>query len=225
MGIYFVLDRSGSMQSIAADVIEGFNAFVKEQQQLATTDAARMVMTLIQFDSDNPHEVVSSGRGIAEVQPLTSATFQPRSRTPLYDALGKVVSLATSAHKPNERIVVVTFSDGHENASREQSRKSIFNLIQAKREAGWAFVFLGANQDSYAEAGGLGYGSANTQNFHFDKRGVQSAYTAVTAACSSMRMKLSGKSKAGHSEEYDSENFFESSKIAEEDYKSRPSKS
>jgi hypothetical protein len=30
--IYFVLDRSGSMKSIASDVVGGFNAFLADQQ-------------------------------------------------------------------------------------------------------------------------------------------------------------------------------------------------
>merc|ERR1719408_255473 len=51
--IYFLLDRSGSMQCIADDVIGGFNSFVREQQ-LESTDSAGLDMTLVQFDSKDP---------------------------------------------------------------------------------------------------------------------------------------------------------------------------
>jgi len=47
--IYFVLDRSGSMQSIAPDVIGGFNAFLAAQQ----ADGSDALLTLVQFDSQN----------------------------------------------------------------------------------------------------------------------------------------------------------------------------
>merc|ERR1711879_256214 len=112
-------------------------------------------MTLVQFDSQEPNEVLFKGREISDVPDLTSKTFIPRSQTPLFDALGHVLALAEALKnnaKPgtraaDEKIVVVTFTDGQENASREFSRKSIFARIDKLRSAGWAFVFLGANQD------------------------------------------------------------------------------
>merc|ERR1719265_126103 len=90
----------------------------------------------------------------------------------------------------DEKIVVVTFSDGQENASREFTRKSIFDRIEKLRREGWTFVFLGANQDSYGEGGKMGFGAGNTQNFAFDKTGVQAAFRSVEGAVHSMRTKL-----------------------------------
>lgn len=220
--IYFLLDRSGSMQRIASDVIGGFNSFVQEQQ-LVASDTSQLTMSLIQFDSQEPHEVVFTGRDISAVPPLTSQTFMPRSATPLFDALGRTISMASAAHVPNEHIVMVIFSDGKENASKEYSRKAVFDLIKAKRDDGWAFVFLGANQDSYAESSHLGFSSSNTQNFHFDSGGVASAYSSLSYATSGMRSKISGSSKEKEdaNKHYDSEDFFEGVKSAEADYNSR----
>src|SRR4051812_31279763 len=53
--IYFLLDRSGSMQSMATDVIGGFNAFLASQQ----ADGPDALLTLVQFDSEDPHEVLA----------------------------------------------------------------------------------------------------------------------------------------------------------------------
>lgn len=219
--IYFLLDRSGSMGRIAVDVIEGFNAFVKEQQLTSPNDdETSLTMTLIQFDSENPQEVVFSGRAIESVPPLTSSTFQPRSATPLYDALGRTISMAEKTNAANERIVVVTFSDGLENASKEHSRKSVFDRITTLRDAGWTFVFLGANQDSYNEGGGMGFNAANTQNFAFDREGTQRACQDVSTATKSMRYNVKKESRLS-GKWYDNENFFEGSKSAEADYTSR----
>merc|ERR1711893_194 len=96
-------------------------------------------------------------RDINDVAPLTADRFKPRGMTPLFDAVGDTILMAEKAQTEAELIVVVTFSDGEENASRRHSRKSIFDRIAAKRELGWTFVFLGANQDSYEEGGSLGY--------------------------------------------------------------------
>merc|ERR1719188_1661538 len=124
--------------------------------------------------------------------------------------------MAEAAQGAHERVVVVTFSDGRENASREHSRKSIFKRINAKREAGWTFVFMGANQDSYAEGGGLGFATRNTQNFAFDGAGARAAYSSVSKGVSSLRAKIHGDRSS-----IDSENFFEGVKSAEDDYNAR----
>lgn len=218
--IYFLLDRSGSMRQVASDVIAGFNSFVDEQR-IAASGVAKLKMTLIQFDSQNAHEVVFSGREIGDVPHLTAQTFMPRAATPLYDALGRTITTAALAHTPDERIVLVTFSDGKENASREHTRQSIFALIGAKQDDGWTFVFLGANQDSYAEGGGLGFSASNTQNFAFDGTGVKTAYTSMSTAMSSMRRKLTSVGSSGPEADYDSRDFFEGEKIAEADFSTR----
>ena len=52
--------------------------------------------------------------------------------------------------------LVVVLTDGNENASRRWTRAAIFDRITRLQEQGWTFVFLGANQDSYATGGALG---------------------------------------------------------------------
>jgi hypothetical protein len=54
MHISIILDRTGLMDEIREDIIDGFNAFLKEQQALP--DEA--IMSSIQFDSQDPYEVI-----------------------------------------------------------------------------------------------------------------------------------------------------------------------
>uniref|UniRef100_A0A7S0AIQ9 VWFA domain-containing protein n=1 Tax=Pyrodinium bahamense TaxID=73915 RepID=A0A7S0AIQ9_9DINO len=210
--VFFVLDRSGSISAIAEEVVKGFNDFVAEQR----SQPGRMRMTLLQFNAEDPHEVVFESRDIKDVPLLTLTTFQPRGGTPLYDALGHALTEAEKSHVDDERIVMVTFTDGLENASREHSRNSIFERIADKRKAGWAFVFLGANQDSYGAGGSLGYGSSNIQNFAFDGEGTKAAFGSVSEAVTRMKYHMMHNREA-----YDSEDFFEGVKLAEADYQSR----
>ncbi len=121
--IYFLLDRTGSMNPMVDDVVGGFNTFLAEQR--AEGDDARM--TLVQFDSQDPFEVMTDAVSLAKVPELTVATFQPRGMTPLLDATGDLIAHAAErvekrneAGKKPESIVVVTFTDGEENASHRR---------------------------------------------------------------------------------------------------------
>ena len=135
--IYFLLDRSGSMGPMADDVVGGFNGFLAAQQ----AEGHDAVMTLVQFDSQDPHEVLVNAQPIAEVRPLERARYQPRGGTPLYDAMGHLIADATiRAEKtaidggPAEEVLFVTFTDGEENRSTEYTQAQVFGLI-SKRQA------------------------------------------------------------------------------------------
>ena len=131
--LYILLDRSGSMSSIANDVIGGYNTFLREQKK----DGADARVTLVQFDSSNPQEVVAAGVPIAEMVELTSDTFLPRGSTPLLDATGKLIARARlneelrqqNSLEPEE-IVFVTITDGEENDSSKFTLAKIQKLIK-----------------------------------------------------------------------------------------------
>ena len=68
--LYFLLDRSGSMQSIKSDIEGGFAAFVDEQRK----GAGECRATLAQFD--DVYEVVYADRPIADVPAARPAAAQ-----------------------------------------------------------------------------------------------------------------------------------------------------
>ncbi|MDE3206697.1 MAG: VWA domain-containing protein [Acidobacteriota bacterium] len=216
--IYFLLDRSGSMASIADDVIGGFNSFLAAQ----IVDGNDAVMTLVQFDSQDPHEVLAEGLPLAEVTPLSASSFQPRGSTPLYDAMGHLIAdaairaerLVATGSDPEE-ILVVIFTDGQENESREYDQKKVFDLIKKHEEKGWTFAYMGANQDSYAETDMIGVAPGSTQNYMADAPGTAAAYASLTHAVSVKR----GKMRRG--EKHDNRDLFEGDKGAEEDLRRR----
>lgn len=216
--IYFLLDRSGSMQAMASDVIGGFNAFLAAQQR----DGADASMTLVQFDSQDSHEVLTDSTAISDVRPLSARTFQPRAATPLYDAMGHIIADATIRREqlharklPPEEILMVTFTDGFENHSVEYTRDKIFDLITKRQADGWTFVYLGANQDSYAEGGQIGYAAGGTQNFAPDAEGNAAVFLSLSEAVVKRRHKM----RAG--EHIDKTDLFEGDKAAEEDLRRR----
>jgi hypothetical protein len=182
--VSFLLDRSGSMAAIRDDVIGGFNQFLREQQ--AQPGTCRI--TLVQFDSQAPFEVLADGIDVRELPALDESRFCPRSGTPLLDALGHLIDHAERrARGRDEDAVVVVFTDGEENASHEWTRSALFERIDGLRARGFSFVFMGANQDSYREAGRLGFGAASTSNWSV--RDSRKAYSSLSRSISAYRAK------------------------------------
>lgn len=167
----FILDRSGSMESCWDDTIGGFNAFLNEQKTLGGT------LTLVQFD----HEYLLSyeAKPIEEVEPLTRETFKPRGSTALMDAIGRAIKEIRTKTIPT----VVILTDGLENSSHKYTKAHIKDLVEERTKDGWTFVYLGANQDAFAEAGSLGIAPACTMNY--DPRRTPEAFQQLSAAMSS----------------------------------------
>jgi hypothetical protein len=216
--IYFLLDRSGSMESIRSDVIGGFNAFLAEQQQTA----GECVMTLAQFDTQGPLEVLTDALPIARVRPLSAQSFVPRAGTPLYDAMGHSIANATiraelrdANDEPAEDILFVTFTDGQENSSREYDRQQIFSLVKTREDRGWTFVYLGANQDAYDEGSKAGYAAGSSQPYMADAEGTAAAFQSVSRSAAAFR------GKATHRRRAENTDFFEGQKEAEDDLRRR----
>lgn len=167
----FVLDRSGSMESCWDDTIGGFNSFLSEQKKEGGT------LTLVLFD----HEVLTmyTNKPIEEVEPLTRESYQPRGSTALLDTLGKVIKETTS-----ESSLVIVLTDGQENASKKYTKAHIKDLIEQKQKDGWKFMYLGANQDAFAEAGSIGIDPALTVNY--DATRTPEAFRHISQTCSQM---------------------------------------
>lgn len=152
--IAFLLDRSGSMQSIKSDVVGGFDAFLAEQR--AGDGDCRV--TLAQFDDQ--YEVVYRAVPVNEVRPLA---LNPRNSTALLDSMGKLITdtaaeIAALAEddKPGS-VIIAIMTDGLENASHEWSRPAIKSLVeQQTNEFGWEFLYMGADQDAVEVGKDLG---------------------------------------------------------------------
>jgi len=143
--ITIILDRTGSMEAIRSDTIGGFNSFLKQQQQ----EPGDVTMTLVQFDAQNPYEIIHDCRPIREVPELDEKTYVPRAATPLFDAMGRGINhlQQTLDSMPEgdlpEKVVLVVITDGQENSSREFNKKQVTAMINEKQEkAGWKFVSL-----------------------------------------------------------------------------------
>lgn len=192
--IICIVDKSGSMGIVKNDAIGGFNNFLSEQKALP----GKATMTLTLFDT--VVNTLSVRKPLEDVAGLTVETYRPDGMTALLDATGKTLNEAVKAidalpddEKP-EKVIVVIITDGEENSSREYSRGAVAALtkeLQDQRK--WEFLYLGANQDAFLEAGKIGIPQSSAVSFNATGQGVRMAYADVSHTVSSYRTGTSPK--------------------------------
>lgn len=160
--IALLLDRSGSMACHRDETIAAVNGYLDE----ASGDPAlvRARFTLVTFDSAAT-EVARHDEPLSSCRRLTEDEFVPRAATPLLDAVAFTVGLLDRQGTRMDPHILAIVTDGKENASIEHSRDSIRALLKERRAAGWLVLYLGANQNSWAEAGALGLKAGNVADF------------------------------------------------------------
>ena len=185
--ITLVVDRSGSMEQVREDAEGGVNSFIAQQAK----EPGEALLTLVQFDTE--YEFLHKGVPISQVPKYE---LVPRGMTALLDAVGRAINetgerLAKMDEGDRPGLVVfVVMTDGLENSSKEFSKATIKEMIQRQqRQYNWHFTFLGANQDAFAEAGGMGIYAAGVANCAIDKLDV--AYRMTGAKVSRMRKQRS----------------------------------
>lgn len=185
--LVFILDRSGSMCGLESDTVGGFNSVLKEQKNAE----GRAFVTTVLFD----HEILTlhDRTDIAEVKPMTEEDYQTRGTTALIDAIGSSIDHIDSIHKyvrredvPSKTMFVI-ITDGCENASHRYTSDRVKKSIEAHKELGWEFIFIGANIDAVETAGNFGISAERAINYCADKKGTGKVYEAVGKATVAMR--------------------------------------
>lgn len=188
--ITVILDRTGSMESIRLDTIGGFNAFLSSQQDQPSS----ATFSLVQFDSQDPYEVIHNFLEISSVPQLSRETFVPRAATPLLDAIGRGINDLDQrlAEIPPEnrpgKVVMVIITDGYENASKEFRKNQIEKMIGEKQEkSDWQFVFLSADLNGIDDAMEIGLHQRKTMRFNKTAQGTQAMFGSVSEKISDYR--------------------------------------
>jgi len=178
--IAFLLDETGSMGSVRDATISGFNEYV-DTVKGKHPDA---LLSLRLFSTEKYDKVT-------ELTPLPLAprmsydNYKPSGGTPLYDCVARLIretETATAALKPVPEVLFVIMTDGEENSSREFNRERIFRLISEKTEAGWTFVFLGANQDAWQVGQSIGVHQASAMTYDATTAGTRANFAMMSEA-------------------------------------------
>ncbi|MHA2066234.1 MAG: vWA domain-containing protein [Candidatus Thorarchaeota archaeon] len=150
-----IFDQSGSMNCVRDQSLSSLNEFLGNQRRNATVGSC---FTLVLFDTDaksNPRIVTTRDKvSLADVKDLTREEYVPDGMTPMYDAIGTTIN--KYKNDDSFEYVIVILTDGEENSSKEYNNVKVTALIKDRTAAGWAFVYLGANQDAFAVGGKMG---------------------------------------------------------------------
>ncbi len=180
LDLIFLMDRSGSMSGSEQDTIGGFNSFIQREKKKEFNTR----VTTILFDDH--YEVLYKRKSIYEVDKLTDKEYWVRGCTALLDAIGKTIN--TLDKEIDNKVLFVIMTDGMENSSREFSKDQIRSLINNHN---WEFIFIGADIDSYSEAGHIGISKSRTANYRKSKRGFREVYTSIENATDCLRCNMS----------------------------------
>jgi uncharacterized protein YegL len=186
--IAVVLDRSGSMQHIASDVIGGFNSFIEEQQKVP----GEATITTVRFD--NEYEVMQEFKNLNDSLKLDTSNYQPRGMTALNDAIGRtIISTGERLRKMKEedrpeKVIFVIQTDGLENASQEFTGDAVKKMVEHQSDSyQWKFVYLGANQDAVLTGAALGIKGGDSMTYAANSLGVAANTRALNKNMSAYR--------------------------------------
>lgn len=178
--VVFILDRSGSMEGLEDDTIGGFNSMLEKQKKVE----GDVIISTVLFDHET--EVIHDRVPLADVKKLTREEYWTRGSTALLDAIGSSIKHIKKIHKyareedtPDKTLFVIT-TDGMENSSHLFDYNEIKKLVEAQKELGWEFIFLGANIDAIGTASHLGINADRAVNYHSDRIGTRKIFGGVS---------------------------------------------
>ncbi len=193
--LVFILDRSGSMAGLESDTIGGFNAMIQKQRK----EPGKAYVSTVLFD--NRSEVLHDRIDLGKIPAMTDKDYTVGGCTALLDAIGGAVKHIANIHKyarpedvPEHTMFIIT-TDGMENASHMYRYEEIKRMIEAKKEEGWEFLFIGANIDAVSVAERVGISAERTANYCADAMGTSTVWSNLSAPISAMRscMKIDRK--------------------------------
>ena len=176
-----ILDASGSMSSIKDKTIKSVNEFIQAQK----TSTIPTYISFITF-SNNEVKTIIDYKPAYMVEELTDKDYSTYGMTNLLDAVGTVISKVNSSLKSindltlRPSVIISIVTDGGENSSKEYNYENIKKHVAECEKNNWAFLFLGANIDAFAESAKLGFGTSNTMQYDVDK--IDTAVTMMSNA-------------------------------------------
>lgn len=185
--LVFILDRSGSMSGLEGDTVGGYNSMLEKQRK----EEGECLVSTVLFNSTS--QVICDRQDIKKVRNMEARDYFPSGCTALIDALGDAIKHIRNVQKyireedvPEHTLFVIT-TDGYENASHKYSSSKVKKMVSAQKEAGWQFLFLGANIDAVETARSYGIDEDKSVNYVNDGEGHQRNFRVLSKTIAAYR--------------------------------------
>ena len=171
-----ILDRSASMYPLRDAAVQGYNGILEVVRNAQEQNAlVQQNYITLSFFNDSVTNVFDCDT-IRNIPDLLLDYYRPIGNTALLDAIG--ISLDSLKIKldslENATAVVTSISDGLENASKRYSIFAVTDRIDALKEHGVMFVFMGTNQNVAQTAASLHID--NYRVFEYTAEGIKEAW-------------------------------------------------
>jgi hypothetical protein len=174
-----IMDRSGSIKKILAGQQSGLEEFFHGERQVP----GKVTVSLWDFDTE-----IRCVHSFATLDEVEGYQIEPRGTTALHDAAGDAVEAegAKLAAVPEgerpEDVTVIIASDGKENSSVRRAGADVKQILAHQQDVyRWRVIYMGANQDAFAEGEKIGAHASLTVNYAGTNAGSADSWAATSA--------------------------------------------
>ena len=168
----FILDQSGSMQSLKKEVVSSYNEQVEAIRKIKKDNPdAEIKFTMCTFNDEINFRLVN--QNIVELKKIKPNDYQPNSCTALYDAIGLTFMKISKHIKSNDQVFFVIFTDGLENASTDFNANEIQKILAQANEKGWKVKFFCRDEDNLFYKHHLGISDRQMMNISLNEAGLK----------------------------------------------------
>lgn len=188
-----ILDESGSMESIKAATISGFNEIVQTIKEVEKQfPEQEHFISLVTFNGVGIKTLLNK-QAVADLSELDANTYKPNASTPLFDAIGFSANGLNNdlLGQTDFNVLVTILTDGEENASKEFSGAQVKQLIEGLKNKGWTFTYIGANHNVEGVAAAISI--ENIMKFVANEEDMQRMFSDERKSRVSYSKKLSNK--------------------------------
>ncbi len=163
---YILLDRTGSMSDIWDEALSSVNAYAAsvgeaDEGEIDGSDIETDVtLAIFDYQDGMQFDVLRKNVKAEDWSNVTNDEANPRGMTPLFDAIGRMISLAETDNP--EKAVIVIMTDGLENSSSELTKDGAKAALDRAEAKGWEVVFLGAEFAKFDDAEAVGVSASKS---------------------------------------------------------------
>ena len=185
-----IIDESGSMASVTDVTREGINEQIQTVKKNAKKFKDQEFFTTVIFFNDDVRFAIFN-ESTDSLEELKKDDYVPNGSTAMWDAIGEGVrrlkeDIVLELKDPNTTVEVTIFTDGYENASSQENKKIVPDLVkelQESKNSQWVFSIVGSKHTNVLDiAKELNIDSVNSITYDTSLVGTQAAFRGMANA-------------------------------------------